>query len=698
MTRTAGAAIGAGAIAVLLAAALGTKLHTSLGSVVDAALGLVLLAGGVALAGFILYAGARLLGGRPSPPLLVLGGLGAVAALVYVPVLLPLVGAGALCGAAVAHARERAPLPAALPVLAAGLALVGVVAWLASAGSAAHRRAPPAAPLSPTSATLADADAAGPFAVRELAYGEGGDRHRAEFGRGAALRTRPVDLSARLHEWSALDGLVRTRYWGFDSRALPLNGLVWYPAGDGPFPLVLLVHGNFDMTTPSHRGLAYLGRHLASHGFVAVAIDESFLNLSFWRSFNEEVPARAWLILEHLRLWREWTSTIGNPFANKVDLARVAVVGHSRGGQAAALAAAYGRPWRDPEDGAHAVPTSISIGAVVALAPTDATLRSERPTTLVDTDYLVIQGGQDCDVSAFAGLRQYERSDVHTGLHFKSAIYVPRAGHAAFNSEWGARDNDDLSGWLENRAPRMSASAQRRLAQRLVTAFLEASLKQRFAYRALFRAPEGTRADAAYVSRYADSSLRMVADFEEDADITHSSSGGEITARGFDRWRERSLVLRDDHRSKQGNTAVELCTAGESTYRLLLPFAAAGAAGDDSLRFSLALLDGDPLRCAPEIELETRGRPARVALHELGPLVPSLPAVLSKAAWLEDFGARAAAEELLVDYELPLRRFAAADTAFDPRAISSITFRFTTAGCSLLLDAVGFASDGGAPL
>ena len=63
-----------------------------------------------------------------------------------------------------------------------------------------------------------------------------------------------------------------------DEKHLPVNARVWYPDGPGPFPLVLIVHGNHDMRKFSDPGYAYLGEHLASRGFILASIDENFLN------------------------------------------------------------------------------------------------------------------------------------------------------------------------------------------------------------------------------------------------------------------------------------------------------------------------------------------------------------------------------------------------------------------------------------
>ena len=47
---------------------------------------------------------------------------------------------------------------------------------------------------------------------------------------------------------------------------MPVNGRVWYPHGGGPYPLVLIVHGNHNMKDYSDPGYAYLGTLLASRG------------------------------------------------------------------------------------------------------------------------------------------------------------------------------------------------------------------------------------------------------------------------------------------------------------------------------------------------------------------------------------------------------------------------------------------------
>ena len=143
--------------------------------------------------------------------------------------------------------------------IAAGLWLAGAGAPREEIVNAALSTKVPAAP-----ASLDDPASKGSHEVKTLTYGAGNDPHRPEFAAKANLKTKPVDASKVLKGWDGITGWARTRFFGFDAKALPLNGRVWYPAGDGPFPLVLIVHGNHLASDFSDPGYEFLGLLLAS--------------------------------------------------------------------------------------------------------------------------------------------------------------------------------------------------------------------------------------------------------------------------------------------------------------------------------------------------------------------------------------------------------------------------------------------------
>ncbi len=211
----------------------------------------------------------------------------------------------------------------------------------------------------------------GKFKVRTLTYGSGKDKHRPEYGQSANIITQPVDASSFVPEgWS----VARTAYWGFDQSHVPINGRVWMPDGKGPFPLVLIVHGTRLMTSFSDAGFAYLGELLASRGYIVVSIDENFLNYG-WHRYGDfkqsDIDARAWIILQHICVWRGWNRDTKSSLYDKVDMNRIALIGHSRGGEAISAAIAFNRMERYPKNGNIPLAFHFNIRTLIAFAPSD---------------------------------------------------------------------------------------------------------------------------------------------------------------------------------------------------------------------------------------------------------------------------------------------------------------------------------------
>ena len=121
-----------------------------------------------------------------------------------------------------------------------------------------------------------DPSQSGPYAVKTLFYGKGDDLRRPEYGPSVAVRTNSVDASPFFKDFSGWKAFLRRRYWGFGMDCLPLNARVWYPAGMGPFPLAIMVHGNHEMSEFSDPGYAYLGTLLASRGYTSFQSTKTF--------------------------------------------------------------------------------------------------------------------------------------------------------------------------------------------------------------------------------------------------------------------------------------------------------------------------------------------------------------------------------------------------------------------------------------
>jgi dienelactone hydrolase len=384
----------------------------------------------------------------------------------------------------------------------------------------------------------------GSFQVGFLTYGSGEDRRRPEYADGAAFTTGSVDASKLVD----LGGQARSRerYWGFGTKAFPRNGRVWYPQGEGPFPLVLIVHGNHNPRDFSDPGYEYLGRLLASRGFILVSVDMNFLN----GSIRGENDARGWMLLQHLKAWQEFDADPDNPFHGKVDWDRIALMGHSRGGEAVGHAAAFNRLTHYPDDASLAFDFGFRIRSLVAIAPVDGQYEpANRPVPLEDVNYLVFHGSHDGDVTSFAGLRQYNRVRF-TGRvpAFKSAVYVYRANHGQWNQEWGAFDNGPRSPRILALDALLPMEEQLEFARVYITAFLEATLKEEARYLPLFRdhrVAGGWLPPTMYKTRFQHSSFLPLADFSEDIDLTTGTAPGvTLGGEGLSTWREGELVLR----------------------------------------------------------------------------------------------------------------------------------------------------------
>ncbi|MBN2432460.1 MAG: hypothetical protein JXQ27_13370 [Acidobacteria bacterium] len=449
----------------------------------------------------------------------------------------------------------------ALITLGVALNIAGVC-WLFQPGSDDHLVPPPEDTTAVRPLDLPDPGAAGPYEVAELTYGSGVSRRRPEFGEGAELQTETVNASPFTK--GSTGWIMRVRQWleGFDMEHVPLNGRVWYPRSAGRFPLVLMVHGNHNMAEDSDPGYAYLGRHLAGRGFIAVTVDENFFNSSFVGGPERENDARGWLLLKHLEVWRKWNKSEGNPFQGKVDLEHIALIGHSRGGEAAAIAGAFNRLPCYPDDAKETFDFNFNIRGIIAIAPSDGQYSpAGRPTPLENVNYMVLQGAHDSDVSIFVGTRQYQRVRFHDDRYwFKSSIYVYRANHGQFNTVWGDSDWGWPTGLFLNRQPLHPAADQERIGKVFMTAFLEAALHENLAYVDFLRDHRRGRdwlpVDH-YVTRFADSTRRLLADFEEDVDLTTAArAGARLAGENLDVWHEERVTFRSS--GSQENNAVSL--------------------------------------------------------------------------------------------------------------------------------------------
>jgi subtilisin family serine protease len=310
---------------------------------------------------------------------------------------------------------------------------------------------------------------------------------------------RAITAGDLIRSFTAANALWRTDAAGFLETALDL--VVYFPtsvaggtalAAGGPFPLVIICHGNhnaFDTTTiaaetslgftaggqevrqvtrvnfideiTSHMGYSaisrirppdqvgvgtveYLQEQLARHGIVSASVSTNGANV-----LDLMIETRADYVLAALKEMGRFNDDRASPFHKRINFEKVAYVGHSRGGDAVVRALHKNR--------------SAKVLGLVQLAPTDLSwlANGTRPAGAIpakrtfvtapmrlDEDrklkYLCIYGSRDGDVS---GLTDERTAGTGTGFRHYDRATVPRAfqfwhgaTHNRFNRFWEDAD------------------------------------------------------------------------------------------------------------------------------------------------------------------------------------------------------------------------------------------------------------------
>ena len=554
-----------------------------------------------------------------------------------------------------------------------------------------------------------DPSSDGPFKIKELTYGSGNDSRRSEYGSKVILKTQSVDATPFFDQSSGFFNYCRKIYWKFNSKNYPLNARVWYPDGSGVFPLVLIVHGNHIMTEFSDPGYEYLGRLLASRGYITASIDENFLNLSWMHDYQQgEVFTRGWLLLKHLQQWRKWNDSGGNPFSKKVDMNNIVLIGHSRGGAAVAVAAAINKLKKYYNDAKQEFDFNFGIKGIIQIAPNDPYYpQTEIPLKLENINYLVLQGGYDQDVSWFIGNRFYNRLKFNDPeYHFKSALYIYRANHGQFNTVWGRADFPSPLSRFLNLKPIMDPEAQRKIAKLYISAFVETSLKEKKEYLPMFkdfRTVKNILPKEYYINQFEDSGFRYAADYEEDLDVTTASlKGCAILGKNLKAWKENALCFRNGNGSSQQNLGVYLAWDKKDTtyknktaeYSILLNDSAKKVLRLDEAKnlFFFFCNNKDDIPTADfTVRLISKTDSANVVLSDKRILPPPLKTELTKWPFIFSLNDNKQVEKVLQLIEIPLSDFTKTNKVFKPEDIKEVKFIFdkTDTG-EIFLDKIGF--------
>jgi len=498
------------------------------------------------------------------------------------------------------------------------------------------------------------------------------------------LDSSVMDLSPFVDGYEGLDARYRELYLGYDIQNVPLAGRIWYPKEGKHCPVLFIIHGNHYFTTQSYLGYEYLGEYLASHGYVVVSVDENFCNGDIFGNLTEENDARAILLLENIGNVLRYNEEEKNPLYGKINEDQIAIAGHSRGGEAVAIAAYFNTLKNYPEDGMIDFHYHYPIKSVIAIAPSvDQYLPVDRSVELTDINYLLLQGANDQDISVFMGLKQYNNI-FFTGEedYFKSYLYIAGANHGQFNSRWGKYDRNYPFNEILNVENLLPKKQQQSILKIFTKKFLDVTLLGQDGQKDLFYQVQGYRdilPETVYIQGYMDSSYDVVCDFEEDLDLTTGTmEGALINAEHMAEWTEKlSRFSNSSYRTNKDDYAMAL--RWNNTYDSYVNIRISPYDGTDK-KLSFDILDMDNADVKKEdyhildcsiVLTDKHGNQAKTSLSHHCTIYPPLPVRLSKLQYL--FGKNEYKHQFQTVL-IPITELKGQD--FDPSCITKISFCF----------------------
>lgn len=246
---------------------------------------------------------------------------------------------------------------------------------------------------------------------------------------------------------------------GYDA-PVELTGVVHYPTTPGEHPVVVLSHGMWWTCTDdtntwpcpqdaepieSYRGYDDLARTLAADGFVVLSVSANGVNGGPMGEIAD--VARAAIVMAHLERFQQLSDDGDGPLTGQftdpetgqakdvdlvgsMDLGNVGVLGHSRGGRAAAWQAAVKNraTWSE-----GIVIRAVTLLAAVGYYAPDPEAPEHDDFRITDIPYLIMTG--TCDYAA-RDVNVYSDNSIGKTTEPIHVAMFTGANHNYYNTRW----------------------------------------------------------------------------------------------------------------------------------------------------------------------------------------------------------------------------------------------------------------------
>jgi hypothetical protein len=499
---------------------------------------------------------------------------------------------------------------------------------------------------------------------------------------------------------------------GSDPLQQRLRGNIHVPAtGSGPFPVVVFQHGRHSTCETggmdgvsvftcdqgdtaisnedrSYQGYDYIGQNLASHGYVVMSVDTNDINEWDGAIDDAGIHARAQLIGESLDLLSAWNAgsgpaPVGSTLTGRLDMSRIGLMGHSRGGEGVTAYIAYDRVRTDGP--------RHNVDGVLALAPID--VNNQKPTGV---PFATILPYCDGDVFDLEGAFMWERGKAgNSAAGFPHIQWsVNSTNHNYFNTEWEMDDAvlfnfADPHCVVDKSPTRLSTTEQQSVGLALIGGFLRRYAGGETAFEPLMTgaatpasmcpdaSPVGPNCDNVVMGSYVAPAARRKLLIEPGASspTTVNAFGGALSATGFQTAKACTPFNQagtidggtgcGSRPNRSSTRQLTLAWAGPATLRADIPAAAANVSGFGALHLRAATNFDSPLNPGP---LE---QDFLVRLTDTAGATAAVSAAAVSAA-LEPAAGTTSREVVLNGIRIPLSSFAGVNTS----ALKSVTLEF----------------------